>query len=53
MGLDDCPIFLLSPLVLANIWIEVVVPSLSALLPYSSWELFGDGAPILGPVAFD
>jgi hypothetical protein len=50
MSLDDSYVFLLRPLVLADIWIQVVVPSLSALLSYSSRQLLCNEAPVLGSV---
>jgi hypothetical protein len=47
---DDDLIFLLSPLASLDVGIEMVVPSLSALLADSAGELARDDAPVLGSV---
>ena len=49
MGLDDYFIFLLSPFFLFDFWVQVVVPSLSALLSYPAWKGFGDIRPVSCP----
>ena len=60
MLVDDNQVFLLSPFVLLDLWIQVVVPSmncefcvgvlpLSALLSDSAGKSLGDLAPVAGP----
>jgi hypothetical protein len=53
MSLNDCFILFISPFLLANVWIEMVMPALSTLLPDSSWQVFSNKAPILCAVNFD
>lgn len=48
MALDYDLVFPLRPLLLVDIGIEVVVPSLSTLLADSPQQVLGDGAPVLG-----
>ena len=50
MKSEDFLIFFLSPLVLLYVGVEVIVPALSALLPYTAWQELSDLRPILGPV---
>lgn len=49
MRLNDGPIFLFSPLVLLYVWVQVIVPPLSALLANSTRQCLGNVAPIFGP----
>lgn len=49
MRLNDSPVFFLSPLVLFDVWVQMVVPSLPALLANPAWEGLGDVAPIFSP----
>jgi hypothetical protein len=53
MSLNDGLILFISPFLLANIWIEMVMPALPALLSYSSWQMFSNKAPIFCTVNFD
>lgn len=46
----DQAIFLLRPLLLADVGVEVVVPSLPALLANATRQSCCDGTPVLGPV---
>ena len=46
--LDDRPILLLRPLVLLDIRIQVIVPSLTTLLSNPPWECLSDVAPVFG-----
>jgi hypothetical protein len=46
-------VFLFSPLVFLNIWIKVIMPSLSALLSYPSRKGGSDLRPVLGTVLDD
>jgi hypothetical protein len=47
------PFFLLAPADFFDLGVEVVVPSLSALLPNSAWQVLGYQGPLLGAVLFD
>ena len=51
--LDDLDIFLPGPLLLGNVWVQVVVPSLSALLANSAWQALGNVGPIVSAIAND
>lgn len=51
--LDDDPIFLLRPTLLADARVEMVVPPFSALLANPAREVLGNKAPILGSVGLD
>jgi len=51
VSLNNHLVLLVGPPLLADIGVEVVVPSLPALLAYPSGQLFGDGAPIFGTTA--
>ena len=51
--LDDLDIFLPGPLLLGNVWVQVVVPSLSALLANSAWQALGNVSPIVSTIADD
>lgn len=42
--------FIVTPLSLFNSRVEVIVPSLSTLLPNSTWELFSNMSPLLRSV---
>ena len=46
--LDYEHILFLSPFTLGNVWVEMVVPSLSTLLSDAAGQTFGDLSPILG-----
>jgi len=37
MRVDDGPIFLFSPFVFLDVWVQVIVPPLSALFADSAW----------------
>ena len=50
MSIDDDLILLISPLVLADVRVQVVVPTLSALLADAARQLLGDEAPVFGAV---
>lgn len=50
VGFDYGPVLLLGPLFLVDVGVEVVVPSLPALLPNAAWQMFGDETPILRTV---
>ena len=50
VSLNDGLILIFVPPLFAYFRIEVIVPSLPALLSDSSWKLFGDVAPILRTV---
>ena len=50
MGLDDDLVLFVSPFLFVDLGAEVVVPSLAALLSYSSWEVLGDITPIFSAV---
>jgi hypothetical protein len=50
MGFDNGFVLLLSPLLFVDVWVEVVMPSLPALLPNAAWQMFGDKAPIFRTV---
>ena len=45
--LDDLVIFLFRPLVLLDVWIQMVVPPLSALLSYPARQSLGYLTPVL------
>lgn len=51
--LHDQRVLLNGPLALADVWVEVVVPPLTALLTDATWEAFGNMSPVLGTVADD
>lgn len=53
MGLNDDLILFFRPFVFADVRVQMVMPSLSALLADSAREMLGDEAPILGSMAFD
>ena len=53
MSIDDDLILLISPLVLADVRVQVVVPTLSALLADAARQLLGDEAPVFGAVFLD
>lgn len=53
MSLNDGLVFLISPFLLANVWIKMVMPSLTTLLSDSSREMLSDKTPILCAVIFD
>ena len=46
----DDPVLLVSPGGFLDLWVEMVVPSLAALLPDSSLQVFGNQSPSLRPV---
>lgn len=50
MGLDYGPVLFVSPSLLLDVWVEVVVPPLSALLADPARQMLGDVGPVLGPV---
>lgn len=45
MRLVDYSVFLLRPGSLLNLWVQVVVPALAALLPIPGVQVFGDQRP--------
>ena len=45
---DDLGVLLNSPLPLANVWVQVVVPALTALLANASRQAFGNLSPVFG-----
>ena len=53
VALQDGPILVGRPGLLANVRVEVVVPPLPALLAYPPGQLVGDDGPLLGPVPLD
>lgn len=53
MRVDDDLVLLFAPLVLADVWVQVVVPAFSALLSDASWQLLSDQAPIFGAMLLD
>lgn len=53
VGLTDDAVFLQSPAALLHHGIEVVVPSLAALLPVPTVQVFGDERPALHTVFMD
>ena len=53
MSIDDDLILLLSPLVLADVRVQVVVPTLSALLADAARQLLSNEAPVFGAVFLD
>lgn len=53
VALQDGPILVGRPGLLANVRVEVVVPPLSALLADPAGQLVGDDGPLLGPVPLD
>lgn len=50
VGLIDDSVLFLSPRRLLDFWVEVIVPSLTALLPNPSLEVLGDYRPTFGAV---
>lgn len=53
MEVNDLSIFLFSPFVIFNVRIEVIVPSLSALLTDSARKVRSDLAPVFSPMLKD
>ena len=53
MQLDNEHVFLHGPLALADVWIQVIMPSFSALLSNAPWQAFGHLGPILGTLSRD
>ena len=53
MRLDDGLVLVFRPSLLLYVGVEVVVPTLAALLADPARQVLGDEAPILGPMAFD
>ena len=47
MTFQYCPVLVLPPGLFANIWIEMVVPTLSALLADTAREFIRDEGPLL------
>ena len=47
------PLFLLAPADLLDLWVQMVVPPLSALLPNSSRQVFSDQRPFLRAILFN
>lgn len=43
------PLFVLRPLELVYLWVQVVVPSLPTLLPDPAWQVVGNVSPLHGP----
>ena len=46
-------VFFSSPLLLLDVWVQMVVPSFPALLANASWQLGSNATPILGAFAND
>ena len=53
MKFDNQAVFLNAPLPLADVWIKVVVPSLSALLTNATGKGLGHMSPVLGTFGSD
>lgn len=53
VGLVDDSVLLLGPRGLLDLWIQVVVPALAALLADASLQVLGDHRPALGSVLLD
>ena len=53
MKLDNQAVLLNAPLPLADVWIKVVAPSLSALLTNATGKGLGHMSPILGTLSGD
>ena len=47
---EEDPLFLLTPVNLLDEWVQVIVPSLSALLANSVFQVLCDKGPFLGSV---
>jgi len=43
-------VFFFGPAIFLDVWIQVVVPALSALLAYTAFEIVGYLAPVLGAI---
>ena len=50
---EQDPLFLFAPAAFLDLWIQVVVPSLSALLSNSRWKVFGNHCPFLSTNTLD
>jgi len=46
-------VLLFGPFVLTDIGIEMIVPSLSALFPYTTGKLFGNKTPVFRSMLLD
>ena len=53
MQLDNEHVFLHGPLALADVWIQVIMPSLSTLLSNAPWQALGHLGPVLGTLRRD
>lgn len=53
MCLVDDPVLLLSPRCLLHLWVQVVVPALTALLADTPLQVLGDDRPALGSILLD
>ena len=53
MGSNYNLIFLWSPFPSFDFWVQMVMPSFSALFSYSSWQITRDDAPIFRSILFD
>ena len=47
---NDLNVFLKGPLLLADIWVKVVVPTFPTLLANSAWQTFGYLGPVTWPM---
>ena len=52
MSLDDSSVLLLSPFLLHNLRIEVVVPSFAALLADPAGKVLGNKTPVFWTITF-
>ena len=53
MEFDDHDVFLHGPLFLADVWVQMVVPSLPALLANAARESLCDLSPVMGSLTLD
>ena len=53
MGFDNRLVLLFSPPFLLDVRVQVVMPSLAALLTDSTGQMLGDVGPVLGTVLLD
>ena len=47
---NDLNVFLKGPLLLADVWVKVVVPTFPTLLANSAWQTFGYLGPVTWPM---
>lgn len=53
MSFNYGQVFLFSPALLLDVGVQMVVPSLSALLAYTAWKILRDVAPVSCSVFID